>query len=116
MSGLQEYLGLSGEQLEECLVSGDFHMRNYPWLRDIGDDLLKYRIEVRQAIPTRLKSAFTWNMNSWKTPKSGREDPKMRRIKKLLKDGPVLLQETKWHNNQEEILLQRISGLQIVSI
>ena len=115
MSGLQEYLGLSGEQLEECLASGDFHMRNYPWLRDIGDELLKYRIEVRQAIPTRLKSAFTWNMNSWKTPKSGREDPKMRRIKKLLKDGPVLLQETKWHHNQEEILLQHISGLQIVS-
>ena len=50
MSGLQEYLGLSGEQLEECLASGDFHMRNYPWLRDIGDELLKYRIEVRQAI------------------------------------------------------------------
>ena len=115
MSGLQEYLGLSGEQLEECLASGDFHMRNYPWLRDVGDELLKYRIEVRQAIPTRLKSAFTWNMNSWKTPKSGREDPKMPRIKKLLKDGPVLLQETKWHHNQEEILLQRISGLQIVS-
>ena len=115
MSGLQEYLGLSGEQLEECLASGDFHMRNYPWLRDVGDELLKYRIEVRQAIPTRLKSAFTWNMNSWKTPKSGREDPKMRRIKKLLKDGPVLLQETKWHHNQEEILLQHISGLQIVS-
>ena len=115
MSGLQEYLGLSSGQLEECLVSGDFHFRDYPWLRDVGDELLKYRIEVRQAIPTRLKSAFTWNMNSWKTPKSSREDPKMRRIKKLLRDGPVLLQETKWHHNQEEILLQHISGLQIFS-
>ena len=71
--------------------------------------------EARQTIPTRLKSAFTWNMNSWKTPKSCREDRKMRRIKKLLKDDPVLLQETKWHNSQEEILLQHISGLQIVS-
>ena len=39
----------------------------------------------------------------------------MRRISKLLKVGPVLLQETKWHRNQEEILLQHISGLQIVS-
>ena len=115
MSGLQEYLGLSSGQLEECLVSGDFHFRDYPWLRDVGDELLKYRIEARQAIPTWLKSAFTWNMNSWKTPKSSREDPKMRRIKKLLRDGPVLLQETKWHHNQEEILLQHISGLQIVS-
>ena len=115
MSGLQEYLGLSSGQLEECLVSGDFHFRDYQWLRDVGDELLKYRIEVRQAIPTRLKSAFTWNINSWKTPKSSREDPKMRRIKKLLRDGPVLLQETKWHHNQEEILLQHISGLQIIS-
>ena len=115
MSGLQEYLGLSSGQLEECLVSGGFHFRDYPWLRDVGDELLNYCIEVRQAIPTRLKSAFTWNMNSWKTPKSSREDPKMRRIKKLLRDGPVLLQETKWHHNQEEILLQHISGLQIIS-
>ena len=115
VSDLQEYLQLSGEQLDDCLVSGDFHLQDYPWLRDVGDELLNYRIEVRQAIPTRLKTAFSWNMNSWKTPKSCRVDPKMRRIKKLLKDGPVLLQETKWHNNQEEILLQHISGLQIVS-
>ena len=115
VSDLQEYLQLSGEQLDDCLVSGDFHLQDYPWLRDVGDELLNYRIEVRQAIPTRLKTAFSWNMNSWKTPKSCRVDPKMRRIKKLLKDGPVLLQETKWHNNQEEILLQHISGLQIVN-
>ena len=27
----------------------------------------------------------------------------------------MCLQETKWHNNQEEVLLQHISGLQIVS-
>ena len=39
----------------------------------------------------------------------------MRRIKKLLKSGPVLLQETKWHRNQEEILLQHISGLQLAT-
>ena len=45
-------------------------------------------------------------MNSWQIPKNSREDPKMRRVKKLLKSGPVLLQETKWHRNQEEVLLQ----------
>ena len=70
---------------------------------------------MRQAIPTRLKAAFWWNMNSWQLPKSSREDPKMRRMKKLLKSGPVLLQETKWRRNQEEILLQHISGLQLAT-
>ena len=39
----------------------------------------------------------------------------MRRIKKLLKSGPVMLQETRWCRNQEEILLQHISGLQIAT-
>ena len=46
---------------------------------------------------------------------SSREDPKMRRMKELLKSGPVLLQETKWRRNQEEILLQHISGLQLAA-
>ena len=115
LSDLQDYLQLSGEQLDDCLTSQEFHLQNYPWLMRVGDELLNYRIEVNQAIPTRLKAAFSWNMNSWRIPKSGREDPKMRRIKKLLKSGPVCLQEAKWHNNQEEVLLQHISGLQVVS-
>ena len=115
ISDLQEYLQLSPEQWDDCLASHEFRLQEYPQLMQVGDDLLNYRIEVRQAIPTRLKAAFSWNMNSWQLPKSCREDQKMRRVKKLLKVGPVLLQETKWHRNQEEILLQHISGLQIVS-
>ncbi len=39
----------------------------------------------------------------------------MRRIKKLLKSGPVMLQETRRCRNQEEIRLQHISGLQIAT-
>ena len=42
VSDLQEYLQLSGEQLDDCLVSGDFHLQDYPWLRDVGDELLNY--------------------------------------------------------------------------
>ena len=75
--------------------SHEFHVQEHPWLIRVGDELLNYRIEVHQAIPTRLKAAFSWNMNSWRIPKSCREDPKMRRIKKLLKVGPVFLQENK---------------------
>ena len=115
LSDLQDYLQLSSEQLDDCLASHEFHLWEHPWLIRVGDELLNYRIEVHQAVPTRLKAAFSWNMNSWRIPKSCREDPKMRRIKKLLKVGPVFLQETKWHSNQEEVLLQHISGLQIVS-
>ena len=61
------------------------------------------------------KKIFAWNMNSRRHPKSSREDPKMRRIKKLLRSGQVLSQETRWRYNQEEILLQHVSGLQMAS-
>ena len=115
ISDLQDYLQLGPEQWDDCLASHEFKLEEHPQLLQVGNDLLNYRIEVHQALPTRLKAAYSWNMNSWQGPKSCREDPKMRRIKKLLQVGPVLLQETKWHNNQEEILLQHISGLQIAS-
>ena len=115
LSDLQDYFQLSPEQWEACLVSPGLRFQEHPQLLRIGNDLLDYRIEVRQAIPTRLKAAFSWNMNSWQLPKSSREGPKMRRMKKLLKSGPVLLQETKWRRNQEEILLQHISGLQLAT-
>ena len=105
ISDLQEYFQLSPEQWDNCLASHEFKLQEHPQLMRVGDDLLNYRIEVEQALPTRLKAAFSWNMNSWQVPKSCREDQKMRRIKKLLRVGPVLLQETKWDHNQEEILL-----------
>ena len=112
---LQNYLQLSPEQWDDCIYSQEIKFDEHPQLMQVGNDLLNYRITVRQALPTRLKTAFSWNMNSWQGPKSCRKDQKMRRTKKLLKVGPVLLQETKWHHNQEEILLQHISGLQIAS-
>ena len=115
VSDLREYVQLNPRQWDECLASPELKLQEHPQLMRIGNDLLTYRVEVHQALPTRLKTAFSWNMNSWQGPKCCREDSKMRRIKKLLKVGPVLLQETKWHHNQEEILLQHISGLQIAS-
>ncbi len=115
LSDIQEFLHLSLEQWESCLSAPELHVRFYDRLRIVGDDLSNYRIGVCQAVPTRLKVAFSWNMNSWRHPKSSREDPKLRRIKKLLKSGPVMLQETRWCRNQEEILLQHTSGLQIAT-
>ena len=115
LSDLQDFLQLSPEQWESCLAAPDLRFQEHYQLRRVGNDLLNYRIGVCQSVPTRLKVAFSWNMNSWRYPKSSREDPKMRRIKKLLKSGPVLLQETKWCRNQEEILLQHISGLQLAT-
>ena len=91
------------------------HLGNRTQLANAGAALLNYRVDMSLSIPTRLKSLYSWNMNSWSHPKSSREDPKMRRIKKLLQRGPVLLQETKWADKQEEVLLQHISGLQVVS-
>ena len=112
---LQTFLHVLPEQWEACLASPNLHIAENRQLYRIGQKLLDYRIGVCQAVPTRLKMAFSWNMNSWQYPKSSREDHKVGRIKKLLKSGPVLLQETKWCRNQEEILFRHISGLQLAT-
>ena len=65
LSDLQDYFQLSPEQWEACLASPDLRFQEHHQVLRIGNDLLDYRIEVRQAIPTRLKAAFSWNMNSW---------------------------------------------------
>ena len=40
---------------------------------------------------------------------------KLRRVRKLLRQGPVCLQETKWNGTQEESIHQNIPGVQISS-
>ena len=39
----------------------------------------------------------------------------MRWVKRLVRKGPVLLQETKWNGGQEEILAQHLPGVTVCS-
>ena len=84
---LQNYFQLCPEHWDDCISSHELKLKEHPQLIRVGNDLLNYRIEVRQALPTRLKTAFSWNMNSWQGPKSCREDQKMRRIKNCSKSA-----------------------------
>ena len=62
----------------------------------VGQNLLNYRLAVQQDLPTRLKHLYSWNLNSWSFPDPPSRDPKTRRCRRLLRTGPVCVQETKW--------------------
>ena len=84
--------------------------RNSARLEEVGKTLLNYRINIQQIVPARLRVLYSWNLDSWHTPK---RDPKTRKRKTLLAKGPICLQETKWSASEKEALLQHIPGLQI---
>ena len=69
----------------------------------IGQSILQYRHTIRQDLPFRLKRLHVWNVSGW-TPTQTGNDPKLRLIKRLLRTGPVTLQETRWHTETPETL------------
>ena len=79
----------------------------------VGDRILDYRLHHNGHMPTRLKCLFSWNLNSWQSIESC--DYKLRKIRKLLRSGPVCLQETKWHGSHSDMALQNLSGVCICS-
>ena len=79
----------------------------------IGDRILDYRLHHNGHMPTRLKCLFSWNLNSWQSIESC--DYKLRKIRRLLRSGPVCLQETKWHGSHSDMALQNLSGVCICS-
>ena len=78
-----------------------------------GRQLVEYRLSVQQDLPTRLRHVYSWNLNSWKTPCAASEDPKTRRCRRLLKSGPVCLQETRWDNGAPEKLGGYLPGTKV---
>ena len=78
-------------------------------------DLLNYRLAVQQDLPTRLKHLYSWNLNSWSIPEPPLKDPKTRRCRRLLKTGPICLQETRWDNGVPEKLAGYLPGTRIFS-
>ena len=81
-------------------------------METIGLSILQYRHTIRQDLPFRLKRLHVWNVSGW-TPSQTGNDPKLRLIKRLLRTGPVSLQETRWHAETPETLYQNIPGLQV---
>ncbi len=77
-----------------------------------GQRLVEYRLSVQQDLPTRLKHVYSWNLNSWKTPDPPSSDPRRRR---LLRTGPVCLQETKWDEGVPEKLAGYLPGTKVFS-
>ena len=58
------------------------------------------------------KGTKRWNVSGWTlTTRAG--DAKMRLIKRLLRTGPVLLQETRWHAETHQVLHHNISSIQV---
>ena len=87
----------------------------YPTGHWIAERALEHRLSTHQGLPTRLRHLSCWNINSWQYPKPPQGDSKMRWVKRLVRKGPVLLQETKWTGGQEEILAQHLPGVTVCS-
>ena len=77
----------------------------------IGSSIIDFRENNNGSLPTRMRSLFSWNINSWRTFDSN--EYKLRRCKRLLRKGPVCLQETKWTGAEIEHLYQQIPGIRI---
>ena len=73
---LFEYLAVPDNDQERVLRDPGAAIDAFPRLEEVGGTLVNYRLQIRQAIPTRLKSIFSWNINSWSHPNCVRQDPK----------------------------------------
>ena len=70
---------------------------------------------MQQDLPTRLKHLYSWNLNSWSLPDTPSRDAKTRRCRRLLRTGPVCLQETKWDEGVPEKLSGYLPGTKVFS-
>ena len=102
------------QEVEDCyhFLAQDTNAFDSTVMESIGRNVLQYRYTVRQDLPFRLKRLHVWNVSGW-TPAHTGNDPKLRLIKRLLRTGPVSLQETRWHNETPETLHHNVPGLQI---
>ena len=111
---LDQIARLFHQEPEDChqLLALDMRTIDTPVMETIGRSILQYRHTIRQDLPFRLKRLHIWNVSGW-TPSQTGNDPKLRLIKRLLRTGPVSLQETRWHKETPKTLYHNIPGLQI---
>ena len=96
--------------------SEDFYQLSYDFqtlptavMQEIRHCILKYRKAIRQDLPFRLKPLYAWNVSGW-TPMVKGGDAKIRLVKRLLRTGPVLLQETRWHAETHQAHITMYQG------
>ena len=108
---LSNALDVSLNDLELALMQPTW-LRPEEGTHPLGASLLQYRLANNSALPTRMKMFYSWNLSSWTSTSS--TDYRLRRCRRLLKYGPVCIQETKWKGHEPEALYQSIPGARIV--
>ncbi len=115
LHSVRELLQLSSDRFQVLCCNPQLIRDEYQEGLKAGRNLLNYRLSVQQDLPTRLKHLYSWNLNSWGIAEPPLKDPKTRRCRRLLKTGPVCLQETKWDNGIPEKLAGYLPGTRIFS-
>ena len=111
---LEQIASLFQQDLDDCrqTLARDMRTISAPVMEEVGRNILQYRNTIKQDLPFRLKRLHVWNVSGW-TPSQTSNDPKLRLTKRLLRTGPVSLQETRWHEETPEALYHTIPGLQV---
>ena len=108
---LSHALGVTCNDFELVLIQPTL-LRPDEGTHPLGAKLLQHRLANNGALPTRMKMFYSWNLSSWTS--TSPTDYRLRRCRRLLRHGPVCLQETKWKGHEPEALYQSIPGVKIV--
>ena len=115
LDSVRELLHLSSDRFQLLCSNPQLIRDEYKEELEAGRNLLNYRLTVQQDLRTMLKHLYSWNLNSWGIPEPPLKDPKTRRCRRLLKTGPVCLQETRWDNGIPGRLAGYLPGTRIFS-
>ena len=116
LRSLMVLLRLNEDRLDQIIKNPELILEEHPRGCGASHALLECRLTIQQDLPTRLKHLYSWNLNSWRTPEHPLRDPKTRRCRRLLRTGPVCLQETRWDHSVPERLAAFLPGVKIFSI
>ena len=82
--------------------------------RTLAHALLQYRLQSQQILPLAVRKLSSYNLSGW-THAGQQRDAKSRWLHGALRQGPVLLQETRWTDGQPRDLRQSIPGVHVVA-
>ena len=77
-------------------------------------NVLQFRMQRPSNLPVSVKGIYTWNLNSW-SPGLPTNVHKTWIIKTMLKQAPVLLQETKWNQANLQYLSHTWPDIKVVT-
>ena len=77
-------------------------------------NVLQFRMQRPSNLPVSVKGIYTWNLNSW-SPGLPTNVHKTWIVKTMLKQAPVLLQETKWNQANLQYLSHTWPDIKVVT-